>query len=141
MASDRTRQTPARIVAGRPSPRVIEFRSEGFVSRVDLLAALNDAERLMTEHPEIDGVLWNTLHHEGHEPGNTNLGVAFHRKHVDRVHRVVILTSSAPMASLSTVARTLLPSLSIAVFSHREDAIAWLTRGHSQHGGRRTRAA
>ena len=45
------------------------------------------------------------------------------------------------MASLSNVARALLPDLAIGVFAKREEAVAWLTRGHAQHGGRRTRAA
>jgi hypothetical protein len=141
MASDRTRRTVAKMAVSRPSPRVLELRSDGYVTRFDLVAALGEAEQLLTEHPDIDAMLWNTLHHDGHEPGNTNLGVAFHRQHTGRFQRAVILTHSAPMAALSNVARALLPSLTVAVFAQREDAIAWLTRGHSQHGGRRTRAA
>lgn len=129
------------MVVSRPSPKVVELRSAGYISRADIMAALDEAEQLLATHPEVDAILWNTLQHDGHEAGNTNLGVAFHRRHVGRFQRAVILTHSAAMASLSTVARALLPSLSLAVFSRREDAIAWLTRGHSQHGGKRTRAA
>lgn len=141
MASDRARRAEAKMVVSRPSPRVLELRSAGYIARSEILLALEEAERVLAAHPEVDAILWNTLHHDGHEPGNTNLGVAFHRKHVGRFQRAVILTHSAAMASLSTVARALLPKLSIAVFAQREDAIAWLTRGHSQHGGKRTRAA
>jgi len=129
------------MAVSRPSSRVVELRSDGYVTRFDLVAALAVAEQLLAEHPDIDAMLWNTLHHDGHEPGNTNLGVAFHRQHTGRLQRAAILTHSAPMAALSNVARALLPTLTVAVFAQREDAIAWLTRGHSHHGSKRTRAA
>ncbi len=125
----------------RSAPRVLEVRTHGYVSRSDFLRALDDAEALLAEHPDIDTMFWNTLQHEGHEPGNTNLGMVFHRRHSGRFQRAAILTHSAPMAALSNVGRALFPDLAISVFSKRDEAVAWLTRGHSQHGGRRTRAA
>ena len=129
------------MVVSRPTPRVLEIRSHGYINRNEILQALAEAEEFMGAHPDIDAMLWNTLQHDGHEPGNTNLGMMFHRRHVTRFHRAAILTNSAPMASLSNIARVLLPDLALGVFGKREDAVAWLTRGHSQHGGKRTRAA
>lgn len=129
------------MVVGRPTPRVVELRSQGYISRVELLRALDEADAILAEHPDVDAMLWNTLQHDGHEPGNTNLGMVFHRRHGARLQRAAILTHSAPMASLSNIARAMLPDLSVGVFSKREEAVAWLTRGHTQHGGRRTRAA
>lgn len=129
------------MVVSRPTPRVLEVRSQGYINRSEILRALEEAEELLVAHPDVDAMLWNTLQHDGHEPGNTNLGMMFHRRHMARFHRAAILTNSAPMASLSNVARVLLPDLALGVFGKREDALAWLTRGHSQHGGKRTRAA
>ena len=129
------------MVVSRPTPRVLEIWSHGYIARHEIIEALETAEALMAEHADIDAVLWNTLQHDGHEPGNTNLGMMFHRRHAARFQRAAILTNSAPMASLSNIARVLLPELALGVFGKREDAVAWLTRGHSQHGGKRTRAA
>jgi hypothetical protein len=129
------------MVVGRPSARLIEMRSLGYITREELLRGLADAEAILNEHVDVDALLWNTLHHDGHDPGNTNLGMVFHRRHAKRFVRAAILTHSAPMASLSNIARALLPDLAIAVFGKREEAVAWLTRGHAQHGGKRTRAA
>ena len=117
------------------------MRSQSFISRAEILRALDEADAMLAEHPEIDAMLWNTLHHDGHEPGNTNFGMLFHRRHAARLQRAAILTHSAPMAALSNIGRALLPDLALAVFAKREEAVAWLTRGHAQHGGRRTRAA
>lgn len=141
MANERARRDDAKIVVSRPAPRLLEMRSQGYISRGEIVRALEDAEALLTEHPDIDAVLWNTLHHDGHDPGNTNLGVVFHRRHSARFQRAAILTHSALMASLSNIARAVLPDLALGVFSRREEAVAWLTRGHTQHGGKRTRAA
>lgn len=141
MTNERTHRDGPKIVAGRPTPRVLEIRSQGYITRAELLRVLEEAEVLLAQHPEVDAMLWNTLHHEGHDPGNTNLGMVFHRRHAERFQRAAILTHSAPMAALSNIARALLPELAIGVFGKREEAVAWLTRGHMQHGGRRKRAA
>jgi hypothetical protein len=141
MTNERTRRDEPKIVAGRPTPRVLEIRSQGYITRAEFLRVLEESEALLGEHPEVDAMLWNTLHHDGHDPGNTNLGMVFHRRHAERFQRAAILTHSAPMAALSNIARALLPELAIGVFGKREEAVAWLTRGHMQHGGRRTRAA
>ncbi len=141
MASLRSRDGEGKIVASRPSPRVLEIRSVGYISRTGLERVLDDAELLMIGHPDIDTLLWNTLRHDGHEPGNPNLGMMFHRRHADRLHRAAMVTHSAPMAALSNIARALFPGLAVGVFGKREEAVAWLTRGHAQHGGKRTRVA
>ena len=120
---------------------MLEVRSVGYITRADFMRALDDAELLIAQHPDIDTMLWNTLHHDGHEPGNPNLGMVFHRRHADRFQRAAVVTHSAPMAALSNIARALFPSLAVGVFGKREEAVAWLTRGHAQHGGKRTRAA
>ena len=127
------------MIVVRSAPRVLEVRSQGYITRVELLRALDDAEPLLAEHPDIDTMFCNTLQHDGHEPGNTNLGMVFHRRHAARFQRAAILTHSAPMAALSNIGRALFPDLAISVFAKRDEAVAWLTRGHSQHGGRRTR--
>jgi hypothetical protein len=141
VANDRSRRATPKLTVSRPTPRLLELNSLGFISRVELLRALDEAEAILDGHPEIDTLLWNTLHHDGHEPGNTSLGLQFHRRHSARFQRAAIATHSAPMASLSNVARAVLPDLAIGVFGKREEAVAWLTRGHAQHGGKRTRAA
>lgn len=141
MTNTRSHSTESRLAVSRPTPRVLELRSNGYITRAEFLRGLDDAEALLADHPDIDAFLWNTLHHEGHEPGNTNLGMVFHRRHMDRIQRAAVLTHSAPMAALSNIGRALFPELAISVFARREEAVAWLTRGHSQHGGRRTRAA
>lgn len=141
MANDRTRRDQPRAEVSRPGPRVIEVRTIGYITRVEFLRALEDVEALLGEHPDIDAILWNTLLHDGNEPGNPNLGMVFHRRHSHRIQRAAILTHSAPMAALSNIGRALFPDLALAVFAKRDDAVAWLTRGHAQRGGKRTRAA
>lgn len=141
MANEQARRDEAKIVVGRPTPRLLELRSQGYITRGELLRALDAADAILVEHPDVDALLWNTLSHDGHDPGNTNLGMVFHRRHAKQFQRAAILTHSAPMASLSNIARALLPDLAVAVFGKREEAVAWLTRGHTQHGGKRTRAA
>lgn len=141
VTNEQSRRAEARVIVMRSAPRVLEVRTQGYITRVELLRALDDAEALLAEHPDIDTMFWNTLQHDGHEPGNTNLGMVFHRRHAARFQRAAILTHSAPMAALSNVGRALFPDLAISVFAKRDEAVAWLTRGHSQHGGRRTRAA
>ena len=54
VTNEQGRRAEAKMIVVRSAPRVLEVRSQGYITRVDLLRALDDAEALLAEHPDID---------------------------------------------------------------------------------------
>lgn len=103
----------------------LEYRAEGHGSRVDVLEALERCDALLREQPTLWSLMFNLEAHVSHDPGNTAVAVRWFAEHRDRMRRAAIVTRSHSLATLSNVARVMLPWLEVAVFTSREAALAW----------------
>lgn len=103
----------------------LEYRVDGHGSRADTLEALERCDVLRREQPALCSVVFNLEGHTGHDPGNTALAVRWFADRRDQMRRAAIVTRIHSLATLSNVARVMLPWLEVAVFTTRDAALAW----------------
>lgn len=105
----------------------VEVVVRGVVSLIDAQRTLDGARETLAD-PKLRGVVWNTLEHEGHDPGAVAMGLRWANEHraILQGRRSALLTRSPTLAALVNVARVMLPWIDVAVFSSRNDAVAWV---------------
>jgi hypothetical protein len=117
-------------------PRVVEIQMIGYISRAASALALERVESIMKSSPDTEAMLWDLTRNTGSDPGNLALAVRWMREHGTKIRTSAVVSSSSVISGFVRVARVLLPDRESEVFSHREDALAYLSASSQKRRGR-----
>lgn len=130
---------------------VLEIKYDRYTSRATAMRSFERAAEMLRASPQVQGLILGLLSANGHDPGNTALGVRWVAEFRDQLRRVAFVTRSHSLANLGNVVRVMVPWIEVRAFTTTEDAIAWCEqpaapRSNSQTGvrpvtGRRNSAA
>lgn len=117
---------------------VVEIKYDRYTSRATAMHSFERASEILRASPQVQGLILGLLTTNGHDPGNTALGVRWVAEFRAQLRRVAFVTRSHSLANLGNVVRVMVPWIEVRAFTSTEDAIAWCEQPPAQRSSSQT---